>query len=223
MKNKAISLACVMCLSASLMTACGQNNDNGTTGANNATGYSQQNRNPLSGGNGGFLGTGIGSNRGGDDRTGMSGGNGAGGTGTSGLGMMGANRGTGDRAGTNGGIGGTGTVQGSADGVHGISGLIRDEDTFVIGNHVFVSGGNAKSGKRDGDQGQYARALSVYLGPDMHVMQVTDPKAVQALKRVKAGMNGGSKNIGKLSKDLELLFQSGKPVESGANPTGTRK
>jgi hypothetical protein len=62
MNRKVLTLACSVCLSASMLTACGgQANDDGNTRANNINGYSQYRNNGTTNNNGTtFDGTGYG-------------------------------------------------------------------------------------------------------------------------------------------------------------------
>ncbi len=109
MNRKVLALTCAIGLSASMLTACGgQDNDAGTTRTNNVNGYSQQYRNNgMMNNNGTGTGTGMGTGL----RGGSTFGNGFGdegteetrGVGSNGVGVSGTANGPGA---TNGGMAG---------------------------------------------------------------------------------------------------------------------
>jgi hypothetical protein len=189
----------------------------GTTGGTGTSGYGMTG---TTGGSGTTGGTGI-----------------TGGTGTSGYGMRGTTGGTGASGygmrGTTGGTGtlgygmtGGGTTGANGQGTYGsamrgamgsqnMGGILHDENTLVIGNSVIV-GVNQTKGTKGTRNNNYSRSLSQYLGTDTNVLQVSNEKAVKALKRVKASLNTDRKikDIEQVSSDIKLILKNAKPMKN---------
>ncbi|WP_199615231.1 hypothetical protein [Paenibacillus alkalitolerans] len=237
--RKVLSLACAIGLSATLFAGCGVNNAaDDTTRANNATRFGTTvDRNNVDRGT--LIGRGVPTH---DYGTDMLGGRTGTGAGMTGYGATGLN-----------GRGMTGTA-GRAGGF-GMTDMLQDENTLVIGNMVIVAanqhhgargtrgangtdgimggtaGTNGIMGGTTGTAGMTGAGrtagttgnggnMGQYFGAGTNVLQVTDRKAVNAMKRVKARLNntnGKITNADQISSDIELILKQAKPMNRGAN------
>jgi len=173
----------------------------------------------------GRFGGGNGGNAGANAGTGMRGlsADGKTGTGTTGHGVVtGGDRGTATRG---------------QSSMRGLQSALRDDNALVLGNLVITSAAqgqaSANGGKTAGagaNAGAGGTLSSRYANSGMNVLQVTDAKAIKALKRVKAQLKGGGtvRNATKLSSDIQLILKSAKPMRgaqgqaSGAAAGGSK-
>lgn len=125
-----------------------------------------------------------------------------------------------DRRGTGTGTtGGEGTSVYNTTGINSISetgdisGILRDENTLVIGNMIII-GTREKQGIRGMNNSR--TLMNLNFGTDANVLQVTDKEAIDAIKRVNATIhrNSGIANFNQISSDINLILQNAKPIKN---------
>lgn len=121
--------------------------------------------------------------------------------------------------GTNGTTTGQGTdntgALGGPTGTLGLANLLADRDTLIIGNMVIVA--------RDPRIGGGVSRFSLDFGPNVTIFEVTDPKAIEAIDRVKTKLNRNSERNGvaEITSDIQYILQQAKRMTGGTSQAGT--
>ncbi|WP_274365570.1 hypothetical protein [Paenibacillus thermotolerans] len=214
MKRKALTLTCAVSMALTLLAGCGGTNDTNNDGVenfgvNSASGATRKRgveperpRDTLDLNDDRTRGDG---DRGDRDRI------------FAGYSIESGVTGSTDATGTLPGQGrnGMGTLGGPL-GALGLASLLADRDTLVIGNTVIVG--------RDERTDSVSR-YSLDFGPTVTILEVTEPKAIEAIDRVKTKLNRNSEGNGMqdIASDIDFILRQAKPMKSRAAQAGNNR